>query len=218
MTREKIIDSTFLATGLLVQVIVYALMPDNPWSLVSGLLGMCSVILCSQGNILTFLFGFGQIITYTHLCYLERFYAGIAMNVFYFVTQVYGVFSWRKRLQTSDSNVANSIITTRRLSLPTLLILISAALVTSALVGYILSTHTSDGSPYLDAFTTVPALVAQVLMMLAYREQWYLWFFIDILSTIMWLIADNYSMAALYTFWCINCVFGYVRWTKQLEQ
>ena len=218
MTREKIIDSTFLATGLLVQVVVYALMPDNPWSLVSGLLGMCSVILCSQGNILTFFFGFGQIITYTYLCYLERFYAGIAMNVFYFVTQVYGVFSWRKRLQASNSTVTNSIITTRRLSLPTLLILISAALVTSALAGYILSAYTSDGSPYLDAFTTVPALVAQVLMMLAYREQWYLWFFIDILSTIMWLIAGNYSMAALYTFWCINCVFGYVRWTKQLEQ
>ena len=122
MKKDKIIDWSILATGLLVQVVVFVLMPDNPWSLVSGLFGMCSVILCSQGNILTFLFGFGQIFTYTYLCYLERFYAGIAMNVFYFVTQIYGVFAWRKRLKTSEDRTTEVTITTRRLSMPILLV------------------------------------------------------------------------------------------------
>lgn len=215
--KDKIIDWSILATGLLVQVVVFVLMPDNPWSLVSGLFGMCSVILCSQGNILTFLFGFGQIFTYTYLCYLERFYAGIAMNVFYFVTQIYGVFAWRKRLKTSEDRTTEVTITTRRLSMPVLLVVSVASLVVSSLIGWILSTYTADGSPYLDAFTTVPALVAQVLMMLAYREQWYLWLFVDVLSCMMWLLAGNYCMTALYAFWCLNCIFGYIRWTKQLE-
>lgn len=215
--KDKIIDWSILATGLLVQVVVFVLMPDNPWSLVSGLFGMCSVILCSQGNILTFFFGFGQIFTYTYLCYLERFYAGIAMNVFYFVTQIYGVFAWRKRLKTSEDRTTEVTITTRRLSMPVLLVVSVASLVVSFLIGWILSTYTADGSPYLDAFTTVPALVAQVLMMLAYREQWYLWLFVDVLSCMMWLIAGNYCMTALYAFWCLNCIFGYIRWTKQLE-
>ena len=215
--KDKIIDWSILATGLLVQVVVFVLMPDNPWSLVSGLFGMCSVILCSQGNILTFFFGFGQIFTYTYLCYLERFYAGIAMNVFYFVTQIYGVFAWRKRLKTSEDRTTEVIITTRRLSMPILLVVSVASLVLSSLIGWILSTYTADGSPYLDAFTTVPALVAQVLMMLAYREQWYLWLFVDVLSCMMWFLAGNYCMTALYAFWCLNCIFGYIRWTKQLE-
>lgn len=215
--KDKIIDWSILATGLLVQVVVFVLMPDNPWSLVSGLFGMCSVILCSQGNILTFFFGFGQIFTYTYLCYLERFYAGIAMNVFYFVTQIYGVFAWRKRLKTSEDRTTEVTITTRRLSMPILLVVSVASLVVSFLIGWILSTYTADGSPYLDAFTTVPALVAQVLLMLAYREQWYLWLFVDVLSCMMWLLAGNYCMTALYAFWCLNCIFGYIRWTKQLE-
>lgn len=218
MNKDKVIDRGILSAGLLVQVVVYVLMPDNPWSLVSGLLGMCSVVLGAQGNILTFLFGFGQIATYTYLCYLERFYAGIAMNVFYFITQIYGIFSWHKRLIKSDSGRSDSIITTRRLSLPVLLVTSGASLAVSALTGWILSTYTADTSPYLDAFTTVPALVAQVLMMLAYREHWYLWLFVDSLSTVMWLIAGNYCMAALYAFWCLNCLFGYIRWTKQLEK
>ncbi len=217
MKKDKIIDWSILAAGLLVQVVVYVLMPDNPWSLVSGLFGMCSVILCSQGNILTFFFGFGQIVTYTYLCYLERFYAGIVMNVFYFLTQVYGFFAWRKRLQKSGEQTSEVTITTRTLPLPVLLTISVVSLGVSALVGWLLSTYTADGSPYLDAFTTIPALVAQVLMMLAYREQWYLWLFVDVLTTVMWLLAGNYCMTALYAFWCLTCLFGYIRWTKQLE-
>ena len=218
MKKDKIIDWGILAAGLLVQVVVYVLMPDNPWSLVSGLLGMCSVVLGAQGNILTFLFGFGQIATYTYLCYLERFYAGIAMNVFYFLTQIYGVFAWHKRLSKNEAQVSGNTITTRRLSVSLFFIIGGASLLVSAFTGWLLSIYTTDTSPYLDAFTTVPALVAQVLMMLAYREHWYLWLFVDSLSTVMWLLAGNYCMTALYAFWCLNCLFGYIRWTKQLEK
>ncbi len=218
MNRKQITDYAFLATGLAVQVVVYCLSPDNPWSLVSGLLGMCSVVLCSQGNILTFAFGFGQILTYSYLCYLERFYAGLAMNAFYFVTQLYGIFSWRKQLQQATEDNLTTPVPTRRLSLPALLAVVGVSLVVSAIVGLCLSRYTADSSPYLDAFTTVPALVAQVLMILVYREQWYLWLFVDTLSTLMWLLAGNYCMTALYAFWCVNCVYGYVRWTKQLAQ
>ena len=62
----------FLLLGIVVQCITYAIMPDNPWSLVSGLLGICSVVLGAQGNILTFVFGFAQVGTYTYLCIIER--------------------------------------------------------------------------------------------------------------------------------------------------
>ena len=78
-------------------------MPDTPWSLISGLLGICSVVLSAQGNILTFVFGFGQVATYTYLCVREQFYAEIALNIYYFLTMIYGVYVWKKRLQTDSS-------------------------------------------------------------------------------------------------------------------
>ncbi len=213
---ERLVGYAFLVAGLAVQVVVYCLRPDNPWSLVSGLLGMCSVVLCSQGNILTFAFGFGQILTYSYLCYLERFYAGIALNAFYFVTQIYGVYSWRRQLHQANEQSLSTPVPTRRLPLPALLCVVGISLGVSLLTGFCLSRFTADSSPYLDAFTTIPALVAQVLMILVYREQWYLWLFVDALSVLMWLLAGNYCMTALYAFWCINCVYGYIRWTKQL--
>lgn len=216
LSKDKMYLYGMLTTGIAVQIITFAIAPDNPWSLVSGILGICSVVLCSQGNIWTFLFGFGQIITYTYLCYLERFYAGIAMNAFYFISQIYGIFSWHKRLTTPTTRETKAThIQTSRLSVPTLIVLLTLTIGTSILTGSLLHRYTTDTQPYLDAFTTVPAIVAQVLMVLAYREQWYIWLFIDILYVLLWIRADNYSMTAQYIFWCINCVYGFVHWTKQ---
>lgn len=189
-------------------------MPDTPWSLISGLLGICSVVLSAQGNILTFVFGFGQVATYTYLCVREQFYAEIALNIYYFVTMIYGVYVWKKRLQT-DSSLQIQTRQLRGKSLPLLLLSVTAL---SVLVGWFLQVYTDDPQPYLDAFTTVPALVAQILMILAYREQWYIWMMVDVLALVMWLRAGNYCMAAQYFFWCANCVYGYIQWTRCAER
>ena len=202
----------FLATGVLVQVVTFCLMPHSPWALVSGMLGICSVVLGAQGNILTFVFGFAQVATYTYLCCIERFYAEIAINIYYFFTMIYGVYCWRKRL--SDQSLQ---VQTRRLShniFPFIGVLI---VLLSVLTGWLLQRYTDDPQPYLDAFTTIPAIAAQILMVMAYREQWYLWLMVDLLALVMWLRAENYCMAAQYAFWCANCVYGYIQWTKSMK-
>lgn len=203
----------FLATGVLVQVITFYLMPHNPWALVSGILGICSVVLGAQGNILTFVFGFAQVMTYTYLCVVERFYAEIAINIYYFITMIYGVYCWRNRL--SDNTLQ---VQTRCLSRNVFPLLSVAIILISVLTGWLLQRYTDDPQPYLDAFTTVPAIVAQVLMVLAYRDQWYLWLAVDVLAVVMWIRAENYCMAAQYAFWCANCIYGYAQWTKSLKR
>ena len=202
----------FLILGLLVQVLTFVLMPDNPISLVSGMLGICSVVLGAQGNILTFVFGFAQVATYTYLCCIERFYAEIAINIYYFITMIYGVYCWRNRLSNNSLQVQ-----TRRLSIKLIAWGMLLIALFSWLTGWLLERFTDDPQPYMDAFTTVPAIAAQLLMVLAYREQWYLWLVVDVLAVMMWLRAENYCMAAQYVFWCVNCIYGYIQWTRQLD-
>ena len=85
MKGRKIFDYSFLALGLLIQVITYALMPHDSWlSLLCGCLGVCNVVLSAQGNIWNFLFGFAQVGIYTYLCYTHRFYGEIGINIYYF--------------------------------------------------------------------------------------------------------------------------------------
>jgi nicotinamide mononucleotide transporter len=93
-------------------------------------------------------------------------------------------------------------------------VLVISVVLLSLVVGWLLQRYTDDPQPYLDAFTTVPAIVAQILMVLTFREQWYIWILVDILALVMWLRAGNYCMAAQYLFWCANCVYGYIQWSK----
>ncbi len=207
--RNKSYFWIFLTLGIVVQCVTYYFMPDSPWSLVSGLLGICSVVLGAQGNILTFIFGFAQVGTYTYLCIQERFYAEIALNAYYFITMIYGIYIWKKRLHADSLEIQ-----TRSMSRRWLGVLMLLMVVMSVGVGWCLQRFTDDPQPYLDAWTTIPALVAQILMVLAFREQWYIWLLVDLLAFVMWLRAGDYCMAAQYLFWCANCVYGYVQWSK----
>ena len=214
MQRNKVFDYSFLACGLLIQVVTFvisnSLIPNSltPLSLISGLLGVCSVCLCAQGNILTYVFGFAQVITYSYLCWTQRFYGELAINAYYFGTMIYGVYAWRKRLGMSDER----LVIPRQLTWQMLVLIAVLTLLGSWLVGAGLSAWTDDTQPYLDAFTTIPALVAQVLMILVYREHWFIWLAVDILSVVLWLRAGDYCMAAQYAFWCANCLYGLQRW------
>lgn len=206
----------FLLVGFAVQIITFFIAKETVLSLVCGMLGICSVILCSQGNILTFAFGFAQILTYSYICYLESLYGTLAINAYYFITQIYGIYVWRKRLKDNQKDVTDSV-PTRHLSKRTIILLAAAIVLVSYLTGMFFAKCTDDTQPYLDACTTVPALVAQVLMILAYREQWYVWFLIDVLYVVLWARAGDYCLLAQHLFWCVNCVYGYVRWTKKLQ-
>lgn len=215
--RSKVFGYAFMTCGLLIQVVTFLI--ANHWaglssatgwlSLVSGCLGVCSVCLTSQGNIMTYAFGFAQVFTYTYLCWTQRFYGEIGINIYYFVTMIYGVYIWRNRLtDTGDGKV----VVPRRLSFRTLLLISVATLIGAWMVGWVLAAWTDDTQPYLDAYVTIPALVAQVLMILVYYEHWWIWLAVDILSVVLWLRAGDYCMAAQYAFWCANCIYGLYRW------
>ena len=207
--RKGIADISFLAIGLLIQVVTYFLMPHDSWlSLVSGCLGVCSVCMAAQRKIGTYLFGFGQVLTYTYLCWEQRFYGEVMINAYYFCTMIYGVYVWKSRMSDGTEGVG----VPRSLSLRTLCLIVSVTFACAWLTGWGLASLTDDTQPYLDAFTTVPALVAQVLMILVYREHWFIWLAVDILSVLLWLRAGDYCMAAQYFFWCANCLYGLRKW------
>ena len=206
-----------MAFGLLIQVVTYFLSLRfsvsgsqlSLFSLISGCLGVCSVCLTAQGNIWTFFFGFAQVGTYTYLCWVQRFYGEIAINLYYFLTMIYGVYAWKQRLGEKEKR---TVVSPRNLTPAVIVSVVVLTLMGSWLVGWGLATWTDDTQPYLDAFTTVPALVAQVLMILVYREHWYLWLAVDVLSVALWLRAGDYCMVAQYAFWCANCIYGIRRW------
>ena len=62
--------------------------------------------------------------------------------------------------------------------------------------------------------STVFSIVANVLMVLRYREQWALWIIVDVVTVIMWMIAGDLLMTVMWAIYLINAVYGWVMWTK----
>ncbi len=72
----------------------------------------------------------------------------------------------------------------------------------------------------LDGLTTVIAVVAQLLMILRYREQWLLWIGLNVISIILWLQAEEGSLpiVIMYSAYLLNSIYGYYNWTKLTKQ
>ena len=198
----------FMVMGFLTQGFVGLVMGSTELSLASGMLGVISVVLCSQKKISFYVFGFAQLITYVILCLQQNLYGEIAENIFYLVTMLYGMFHWN-----SHYNDKKLEVKTRGLSMWQN-ILIGWLTCLGVFVLYYVLAKTSDTQPFMDAITTVPAFMAQILMILRFKESWFYWLIIDVGSIIMWAIANDWCMVAQFVFWTVNCVYGFYMWNK----
>ena len=193
--------------GIFLQLIAWYITKDSLISLISGVTGIISVILCSQRKISFYFFGFIQLGTYMYLAWQQRFYGELIENVFYIITMLIGIVVWLKNYNTEEQ-----IVESKRLSDRLFYIICSIMVFICVLFGYYMKYFTDNTQPFMDSFSTVPAFIAQTLLMLRYREQWIFWIIIDVVSIFMWMFADNWIMVIQFIFWTMNCIYGYRKW------
>ena len=88
---RNINEHLFMLIGIFLQLIAWYITKDSLISLISGVTGIISVILCSQRKISFYFFGFIQLGTYMYLAWQQRFYGELIENVFYIITMLIGI-------------------------------------------------------------------------------------------------------------------------------
>ena len=204
-------DKLFMVAMLLVQIIVFCIVPDSPLGIVAGISGVISVVLCAKGKISFYFIGFVQTISYLFLAWQNCFYGEVMENIFYLVTMIWGIFVWKKNSTVDDKGSAH-VEALKFTPKMWVLSILGTAICTIAM-GYWLTTIGSHQA-YTDAATNIFAIFAQILMVKRYREQWIWWLVIDVLCLKMWFVAGNWSMVAMYIAWTINCIYGWYNWNK----
>lgn len=207
MEGRNINEHLFMLIGIFLQLIAWYITKNSLVSLISGVTGIISVILCSQRKISFYFFGFIQLGTYMYLALQQRFYGELIENVFYIITMLIGIVVWLKNYNTEEQ-----IVESKRLSDRLFYIICSIMVFICILFGYYMKYFTDNTQPFMDSFSTVPAFIAQTLLMLRYREQWIFWIIIDVVSIFMWMFADNWIMVIQFIFWTMNCIYGYRKW------
>ena len=205
-------EKLFLLLGVLLQIIVFMIYPDTPLNIIAGLAGVVSVVMCAKGRTMFYFVGFIQTCTYLVLAWQNNFYGEVIENLFYFVTMIWGIFVWKKN-STVDEDGGAHVVGLKFTVKQWILSIICTAICTIGM-GYWLDSIGSHQA-YTDAATNVLAIFAQILMVKRYREQWLWWIVIDILCIKLWFVAGNWSMVAMYIAWTINCIYGWINWSKE---
>ena len=196
----------FAILGVLLQVFAFFYTGASILSLISGVSGIFAVVLCAERKMSFWIFAWIQLITYLILAWDQKLWGEVGENIFYAITMIGGMFIWNKYKE-------NDKVKSRSLSKNFFELIKIVCAIGILLLWYCLKC-TNDTQPFMDSITTVPAIIAQILMITAYKEQWYFWLIIDIASIYMWAIACDWCMVSQFIFWTINCLYGLRKWNN----
>lgn len=206
-----VFEKLFLISMLALQVIVFIISPDTVIGIISGISGVISVVLCAKGKISFYYIGFVQTISYLYLAFVNKLYGEVIENIFYLVTMVWGIFLWKKNMQKNDDGTAD--VKAKKFTVFQWILSTVITAIATYFVGLWLESIGSNEA-YLDAATNVMSIIAQLLMIWRFREQWIWWIVIDVICVVMWARIGNWSMVAMYISWIINAAYGWYNWSK----
>lgn len=205
-------ERIFMLAMVLLQVIMYCFAPDSPIGMVCGIAGVICVVLTAKGKISSYLFNFIQMITYMIICWDAKLFLEFGEQIFYFVVCIFGVFLWKKNMKKNDDGTEQVIA--KKFKPWHWVATIVVTVVSTVLLGTFGEVILGSTLPYIDAFTVALAVIAQLLMVWRYREQWAVWIIIDIASLVMFVMLGQWSMVVMYIAWTINAFYGWYNWSK----
>ena len=212
----SLFEKLFLFSMILLQVIVYCFVPDTPIGIICGISGCICVVLTAKGKISSYIFNFIQMITYMIICWQAALYLEFGEQVFYFIACIFGVILWKKNMNKNEDGTEQ--VKAKKFKLWHWLATIGVTMVGTLILGWFGDVVLGSTLSYLDAVTVALAIIAQLLMVWRYREQWAIWIAIDVFSLIMFIILGNLSMVAMYIAWTINAFYGWYNWSKLCKE
>ena len=198
---------------------------------IGALIGVINTVLSANGNILTFLFGLIDVTIASYVAFDSSIRPGgdpvwgnFALHAFYFLPmQFVGWWQWRKRGASAKEKVKARRLTGQQWSMQ------GAAFIAGTAVAYLVlcavggdtGTHGLIRTVILfDALVLILNILGQVLMSLAYMEQWIVWILVNICSICLWggkaLSSPDSSytvvMVIKYIFYFLNSLNGLRVW------
>lgn len=191
-----------------------------------SVMGVASSVLSAHGLIWTFLFGLLDVACCLIVDADNGIWGDFSMHLFYLLPmQIVGIWQWRKR----GASGAGKEVKARRLDARRRWMLAGAVVLgLAAVYGILVGIKLFEGGEinrtqvFADAARTTFNIAGQILMSLAFYEQWYLWILVNVASIFLWGSTMLQSAASSYTvvmfikycFYLVNSLNGLRIWFK----
>lgn len=188
---------------------------DNLMGIVSATTGVICVVCTGKGKLSAYIFGAVNTFLYAIIAFKARYYGEVMLNAFYyFPLQFYGFYVWSKNMNPITKEVKKI-----RMNKKNRVILFAFVGIGTLVYGLILD-KMGGNLPYVDGLSTVVSVVAMIISIKMYMEQWMLWIIVDIVTVIMWGVAfingnDSIATLLMWVIYLGNAIIMYFKWNKE---
>jgi nicotinamide mononucleotide transporter len=188
------------------------------------LTGALAVWLCAKANVWGWPIGLFSVVLLFCIFYQIQLYPDMFLQVFFFITNAVSWWYWTHP-KPEEAN-ANKELKVSRLTIPEALFLLSVTSIVSLICGLLavrlhilLPDLFSEPSayPFLDSLVLCYSILGTFLMMRKKMGCWYVWIFVDILCTYIYLQKGMYLLAFEYFAFCGIAVAGLYYWFKEMR-
>ena len=206
-------------------------MPISPLEIAANLFNLLSVWFSARNSFHTWWSGIVGCALYAVMFVGVRLYADVTLQVFFIASCIVGWWHWTKggqkgahrdeaRVVTSDGGgtatsetVATELPITRVAPLTALGFAAVAALAAAG-YGSLLHGFTDADYPFIDSTVLALSILAQLLMVARKIETWPVWFAVDCVAVPLYAAKGLWLTAAVYAFFLVLVVMGWLRWSK----
>lgn len=184
-------------------------LPGGPWlEWFAVATALIYVYLATKGSYYCFIFGLISSAIFVWICYKSKLYFDMSINIYYVVISVVGWVKWKS---------AEVNFTVKRMAAGKLMVLTLLSAILTLLFGYIFTKYSDASLPYIDAFTTVFAVLATWMLVQKFLENWLLWIIVDAVSIGMYYYKEHLPISLLFLIYTLISVYGYFNWRKKKQ-
>ena len=184
--------------------------------LLSGLL--CAYF-ASEGKRINYILGFISYVLMGYVAFKNNLYGIFFFYLAIFAPlQIKGFITWNKNLN-DDNNVI-----VREFTLKNSIIITLSCIAGSLLLGYLLTLIPNQRLAFMDAASNCINLCGVILMILRFKEAWWIWLINNIIDLVIWIITvihggDGSVMVLLVSigYLLIN-IYGIIKWSIEAKK
>ncbi len=183
------------------------------------LTGLLCAYFASEGKRINYILGLINYLLMGYVAFKNNLFGIFFFYLFVFSPlQVKGFITWNKNLN-SDKNVK-----VREFTFKNSIIITLSCIVGSLLLGYLLTLIPSQRLAFMDATSNCINLCGVVLMILRFKESWWLWLINNIIDLIIWIITvinggeGSIMMLLVSIGYLLINIYGVLKWNIEAKK
>lgn len=181
--------------------------------------GLLCAYLASEGKRINYILGLINYLLMGYVSFKNNLYGIFFFYIFIFAPlQINGFIAWNKNLD-EEKNVK-----VREFTLKNSIIITLSCIVGSLLLGYLLTLIPSQRLAFMDASSNCINLCGVILMILRFKESWWLWLINNIIDLSIWIITfmnkgtGSTMMLLVSIGYLLINIYGIIKWNIEAKE